>query len=96
MSQRFLLILGILILTIVGYFIFFKKNLLLINNNSVVKQQKFNQSSMTITSSAFKNTQLIPYQYTCDGKNVNPPLSFNLVPDKTKSLVLQVSSFIIL
>ena len=54
------------------------------------KPPEFKNINMKITSSAFENNQPIPYQYTCDGKNINPPLSFNLVPDKTKSLVLIV------
>ena len=45
---------------------------------------------MKITSTAFENTQLIPPQYTCDGKNINPPLEFSEIPDGTRSFVLIV------
>jgi len=43
---------------------------------------------MEITSPAFGNNQEIPAKYTCDGKDVNPPLSFVYVPAEAKSLVL--------
>ncbi len=45
---------------------------------------------MKISSSAFENNQTIPSKYTCDGENINPPLSFSDIPKKTKSLVLIV------
>jgi len=43
---------------------------------------------MKITSSAFENGETIPTRYTCEGNNVSPPLSWEGVPDKTKSLAL--------
>ncbi len=43
---------------------------------------------LKITSSAFENNKNIPSKYTCDGKNINPPLIFKNIPSKTKSLVL--------
>ncbi len=45
---------------------------------------------MRITSGAFDEGQSIPKQYTCDGKNVNPPLSISDLPMGTVSLVLIV------
>jgi len=45
---------------------------------------------MKITSSAFKEGDSIPSQYTCDGKDVNPPLRFEQVPEQAESLVLIV------
>jgi Raf kinase inhibitor-like YbhB/YbcL family protein len=45
---------------------------------------------MKIMSSAFENNAKIPARYTCDGENINPPLSFVNVPENTKSLVLIV------
>ena len=44
--------------------------------------------NMKIESSAFMPNESIPLQYTCDGANTNPPLSFSDVPEKTQSLVL--------
>ena len=45
---------------------------------------------LTITSSVFKNKGVIPAKYTCDGEDVNPPLSVEGVPEGTESLVLIV------
>lgn len=47
-------------------------------------------SNMKIESPAFSNNQPIPAEYTCDGKDVNPPLKISEVPEETKSLVLIV------
>ncbi len=43
---------------------------------------------MQIISSAFADGQDIPAKYTCDGDNINPPLSFADIPINTKSLAL--------
>jgi Raf kinase inhibitor-like YbhB/YbcL family protein len=46
--------------------------------------------TMTITSSAFKHNAPIPRQYTCEGKDISPPLAWAGVPPAAKSLVLIV------
>lgn len=43
---------------------------------------------MKIESSAFKQNQNIPSVYTCDDKDISPPLKISEVPDGAKSLVL--------
>lgn len=43
---------------------------------------------MTITSPAFENNKSLPTQFTCDGKGVNPPLTFSNIPSQAKSLVM--------
>jgi Raf kinase inhibitor-like YbhB/YbcL family protein len=43
---------------------------------------------MDISSTAFKNGEMIPAKYTCDGINVNPPLDVKDIPEETKCLVL--------
>ena len=43
---------------------------------------------MQLMSPAFENGAPIPYVYTCDGKDINPPLEIKGVPDGAKSLVL--------
>ena len=45
-------------------------------------------STMRLTSKAFKHGKAIPAKYTCDGKNISPPLAIAQVPSSTKSLVL--------
>ena len=43
---------------------------------------------LVVKSPVFENNQLIPAKYTCDGDNVNPPLTIEGVPEGAKSLVL--------
>ena len=43
-----------------------------------------------VSSPSFENNKLIPAKYTCDGDDVNPPLSIEGLPKETKSLVLIV------
>ncbi|MBI5044438.1 MAG: YbhB/YbcL family Raf kinase inhibitor-like protein [Candidatus Levybacteria bacterium] len=45
---------------------------------------------MTITSTAFESNTLMSSKYTCDGANINPPLSFHDIPKTAKSLLLLV------
>lgn len=45
---------------------------------------------LLITSAAFVANQLIPARYTCDGKNINPPIDISGIPDKAHSLALIV------
>ena len=45
---------------------------------------------MELTSPAFAAGALLPAAYTCDGKNVNPPLHIQFVPMAAQSLVLIV------
>ena len=43
---------------------------------------------MKITSKAFRQGELIPKLYTCEGYDWNPPLEFSGVPPEAKSLAL--------
>lgn len=45
---------------------------------------------MQLTSAAFKNNESIPEQYTCEGKNISPPLAWSGAPAGTRSFVLIV------
>ncbi len=45
-----------------------------------------------LQSSALQNNQKIPKMYTCQGKNISPPLSWKNPPENTKSFVLILSS----
>jgi len=45
---------------------------------------------LSITSPAFQNSKPIPSKYTCDGNDVNPPLTIEGIREETKSLVLIV------
>jgi Raf kinase inhibitor-like YbhB/YbcL family protein len=46
--------------------------------------------ALKITSTAFENGGDIPVRYTCQGKDISPPLSWEGVPGEAKSLVLIV------
>ena len=45
---------------------------------------------MTIASSAFEHQGAIPAVYTCQGRDISPPLAWRGVPTEAKSLVLIV------
>ena len=46
--------------------------------------------TLTITSSAFTEHGSIPVEYTCDGEDASPPLSWSGVPSRTRGLALIV------
>ncbi len=55
---------------------------------SLFPLQSFSQTTekkLTVSSPAFGNNQSIPSKYTCDGSNVNPPLTIENVPSEAKS-----------
>ena len=47
-------------------------------------------TSLDLTTSAFQADAPIPEQFTCDGDDVSPPLSWQGVPDGAESLALIV------
>jgi Raf kinase inhibitor-like YbhB/YbcL family protein len=71
------------------YYILFMLLILLcgVGQNSVA--QKGDQiMAITVTSSAFKEGQMIPAKYTCDGDNISPSLNWQQVPQGVKSFAL--------
>ena len=44
--------------------------------------------SIELTSTAFSSGETIPSQYTCEGRDVSPPLAWRNAPPQTESLVL--------
>ena len=46
--------------------------------------------ALTLTSLAFEHNGPIPARYTCDDKDISPPLAWSGLPDGTKSLALIV------
>jgi Raf kinase inhibitor-like YbhB/YbcL family protein len=46
--------------------------------------------NLTLTSKSFVNQGEIPTQFTCEGKDISPELSWSGAPDGTKSLALIV------
>lgn len=65
---------------------------LLINscNNGQSKDNVKGKSDMKLKSSAFENGELIPRQYSCDGDDISPALSWENAPEETNSLALIV------
>lgn len=62
-----------------------------VGKTSPAKHQTFNAKggkTMDLTSSSFKNEDMIPAKYTCDGLNISPPLSWRNAPAGTKSFAL--------
>ncbi|HXA01266.1 MAG TPA: YbhB/YbcL family Raf kinase inhibitor-like protein [Cytophagaceae bacterium] len=45
---------------------------------------------LKISSEAFENNEYIPLIYTCEGKNINPPLRIQNIPVDTESLAIIV------
>lgn len=45
-------------------------------------------ATLTVTSTAFNADGNIPLKYSCEGANINPPLSIRNVPENAKSLAL--------
>jgi len=46
------------------------------------------QTKLMVTSSAFKEGEMIPPKHTCDGENVSPDISWSGAPEGTKSFVI--------
>jgi len=51
-------------------------------------QEGGSKMAITITSSAFNEGGMIPAKYTCDGRNISPPLKWEDAPAGTKSFAL--------
>lgn len=47
--------------------------------------------SLQLSSEAFAHGGTIPVRYTCEGKDISPPLAWSGVPNATRSLALIVS-----
>ena len=84
--KKLILLILIILLAIFAYFYYFTSTF-----NKNYKIPLFNnEARINLTSSAFANGSLIPSQYTCDGQDINPPLTFSNVPVETKSLALTI------
>lgn len=56
--------------------------------NDSNKSNSENIATMKITSPAFNEGEMIPVMYTCQGKDINPPIQIADIPKETKSLAL--------
>ncbi len=80
---KFIIILILVVIVSLCFFVFQGKK-----ENTADTFTLNNQTNMKITSKAFREGGTIPSQYTCDGINLSPPLSFSSVPSSAKSLAL--------
>ena len=62
--------------------------LLGLNAPDVWAAEHSEKSTMQVSSTAFAEGEAIPAKYTCDEKNVSPPLKWSGIPAGTKSLAL--------
>lgn len=46
------------------------------------------KAAIKITSAAFSDNGMMPPKYTCDGENISPPLKWEGVPEKARTLAL--------
>jgi Raf kinase inhibitor-like YbhB/YbcL family protein len=58
------------------------------SKSTLMKTSTTETATLTISSTAFSADGNIPLKYSCEGENVNPPLSIRNVPDNAKSLAL--------
>jgi Raf kinase inhibitor-like YbhB/YbcL family protein len=64
--------------------------LILILIAGCAKQEVVQMGTLKLTSTVFENNGMIPEIYTCDGDDINPPLTIEGIPKEAKSLVLIV------
>jgi hypothetical protein len=64
---------------------------------NVLKQSKINGvddfKRLYITSTAFEYGERIPSRFTCDGRNVNPPLDIKFIPKDAKCLAIMTIDY---
>jgi Raf kinase inhibitor-like YbhB/YbcL family protein len=64
------------------------------NKNSELKpkeqtrKKEMEKTDMKITSNSFKEGEMIPLKYTCDGENISPQLTWTGYPENTKSFAI--------
>ena len=75
----------ILFLLVSCVFLFFFKDT---TDGVYAKTRGGAKMAITITSTAFTDGGMIPRDYTCDGKDISPPLAWTGVPEGTKSLAI--------
>ena len=81
----------IIILILFFLAVFFSVMVFVANNKkpqSAPKPLITNLLTMHFTTPEFKNNEIIPGKFTCDGLNINPELKIYGVPDNTVSLAI--------
>jgi hypothetical protein len=89
MKQRSIIILLIVLLAGAGFLLYRLKPKAPFEPIPLPKEEiQFQDFNMKIESPVFENQEEIPSKYTCDGQDINPPLEFSEIPERTKSLAL--------
>jgi Raf kinase inhibitor-like YbhB/YbcL family protein len=78
---------SLILIFIIFFYSCQKKNPETVPEKQTTKQEG-RKTEMKITSSAFKEGEMIPSKYTCDGEDISPQLSWTGAPDNTKSFAL--------
>src|SRR5438105_648462 len=60
------------------------------NTRAMDTGSRSNAMTLKVTSSAFQQGGTIPSQYTCEGKDVSPPLAWTGAPSNAKSIAMIV------
>jgi len=58
------------------------------STTALAQPERRNQGMLQLTSSAFEHESNIPTQFSCDGRNISPELSWSAAPAGTKSFAL--------
>jgi Raf kinase inhibitor-like YbhB/YbcL family protein len=59
-----------------------------LNNFAQINNREIKMIKINLTSTSFKNGELIPPKYTCDGKNISPALSWDKPSNEIKSFAI--------
>ncbi len=58
--------------------------------NKKIMENTINKQTLLVESSAFINDVMIPVKFTCDGENINPPLTVSNIPRNASMLAIIV------
>ncbi|GBD33805.1 Putative lipoprotein LppC [bacterium HR34] len=87
-TKKLILIISIIVV-LLGVVLFLRSSFIIKKEGKTTNLQLISKN-MIIESPAFKNNERIPQKYTCDGKDINPPLIISGIPENAKSLALIV------
>jgi Raf kinase inhibitor-like YbhB/YbcL family protein len=85
MKKRAILAIGLVIVAAAGVTLWWK-----LMAGEVKQHQVRHGARMKLTSTAFKDGEKIPAQYSCQGEDINPPLEISETTDESQSLALIV------